>query len=303
MPEQEPIQENSKNFLWKVIEFLGVIFRSFGLYIFGASIVLVIFSFITKDSNSKFWLLLIQGLSQLLGFIIFPYIYVKYFNRSLLPKFQVTPFSQKTFGLFIIGILILLSSIPFISWLQDWNKSIDLPSFFDSLEKSMQATENKAKILTEKLIYYNNIPGFLLTLLVIAVLPAAGEEFLFRGITQNEFISVVKNHHVAIWLTGFLFSLLHFQFYGFFPRMLLGVTFGYLYFWSGNIIIPMFVHFSNNALLLVAMNLHKQKVIPIDPESAESLPPITIIISLLVFIFLLFTFKKYNDTGKLYNSY
>jgi membrane protease YdiL (CAAX protease family) len=247
--------------------------------------------------------MVMQGLSQLLGFIILPYLYIKYFNRSLLPNFQVGSFSQKSLGMFIIGILILIFSIPLISWLQDWNKSIDLPQLFDPLEKSMQASENKAKILTEKLIYYSDIKGFLFALLIIAVLPAIGEEFLFRGITQNEFLSVLKNHHAAIWITGFLFSLLHFQFYGFFPRMLLGVTFGYLYYWSGNISIPMLVHFFNNALTLVVMNLYKQKLIPIDPESAESMPPLTIIISLLVFIFLLFTFKKYSDTGKLNNSY
>jgi hypothetical protein len=40
---------------------------------------------------------------------------------------------------------------------------------------------------------------------------------------------------------------MHFQFYGFFPRLLLGALFGYLFHWSGTLWIPIFAHFVNNA--------------------------------------------------------
>jgi membrane protease YdiL (CAAX protease family) len=310
---RKPNQDKSMLILKKVIQFIGVILRSFGMYFLGTSIVLVIFNgifdnkldqlFQATDENSKFWLLLMQGLSQLLGFIIFPVLYIKYFNKQLLLNFHSKIKSPNSTLLFLLAILILLFSMPLVSWLQEWNKAIDLPESMDSIEKAMQASEIRLKALTEKLIYYSDLKSFLFAMVVIAILPAVGEELLFRGITQNEMVTILKNHHAAIWITGFLFSAMHMQFYGFFPRMLLGVTFGYLYYWSGNLAIPMFIHFLNNALTLIVMNLYKQKIINIDPESAESIPPITIVISLLVFIFLLVTFKKYNAMGKPNNSY
>ena len=54
------------------------------------------------------------------------------------------------------------------------------------------------------------------------MIPAIGEELLFRGAVQRLFLRWVRNPHVAIWVTGTLFSFIHFQFYGFLPRMVLG---------------------------------------------------------------------------------
>jgi uncharacterized protein len=293
----------------KILAFLGIIFRFLGFYILGPAIALFAFSlilgieiteinelYLSADNSpgTKAILLAIQGIGQLLGFIILPLLYIHYFNKSLYSKLSITLSSPKFGVFFSLAILIMLSAIPFISWIIDWNKSIDLPSFMDSLERSMQATEAKLEYVTKKLVYYSNYQEFLVAIVVFAIIPAIGEELLFRGIMQNEFSSLFKNPHLAIWFTGLLFSFMHFQFYGFFPRMLLGVTFGYLYFWSGNIIIPILVHFLNNALTLITMNLYKQKIITMDPDSVESFPSISIIISLIVFSFLLFTFRRLN---------
>jgi membrane protease YdiL (CAAX protease family) len=127
---------------------------------------------------------------------------------------------------------------------------------------------------------------------VVAVLPAIGEELLFRGIVQNELKALFGNPHVAIWFAGFLFSFVHFQFFGFFPRMLLGVVLGYLYHWSGNILIPMFLHFMNNAITLITMNLANQKAIPFDPNSSKDIPVQFIIFSFTISMVLLYIFWK-----------
>ena len=66
-----------------------------------------------------------------------------------------------------------------------------------------------------------------LGLLVIALLPAIGEELVFRGILQRELWRGTLNIHVAIWVSAAIFSAIHMQFYGFVPRLLLGALFGY----------------------------------------------------------------------------
>ena len=84
-------------------------------------------------------------------------------------------------------------------------------------------------------------------MLIIALIPAFGEELLFRGLIQKGLFKSWGNIHLAIWLSAFLFSALHLQFLGFIPRFLIGGLLGYLFFWSGSIWLPILAHFVNNA--------------------------------------------------------
>ena len=91
----------------------------------------------------------------------------------------------------------------------------------------------------------------------LAVVPAIGEEFLFRGIMQRSLIDFNINPHTAILITAIVFSAMHMQFFGFFPRFFLGVLLGYLYYWSGSIWVPIIGHFFQNAssvILIYWMN-------------------------------------------------
>ena len=93
--------------------------------------------------------------------------------------------------------------------------------------------------------------GFITNIIMICILPAIGEEFLFRGIFQRLFIEWTKNVHIGILLGAFLFSFIHLQFFGFLPRLLLGIYFGYLFVWSRTIWLPVIAHFFNNAFAVV----------------------------------------------------
>jgi membrane protease YdiL (CAAX protease family) len=85
---------------------------------------------------------------------------------------------------------------------------------------------------------------------VIALIPAIGEELLFRGVIQG---SIFKNTniHVAVLLTSIIFSAFHLQFYGFLPRMVLGILLGYSLAWSGSLWLPVLIHFINNGAAVV----------------------------------------------------
>jgi hypothetical protein len=80
------------------------------------------------------------------------------------------------------------------------------------------------------------------------------------------------NIHLAVWLTAFLFSAIHFQFFGLVPRMVLGALFGYYFYWTGNIWLSVFGHSLNNGLTLVGLYLYKQNLSPIDVEDPEQIP-------------------------------
>ena len=97
----------------------------------------------------------------------------------------------------------------------------------------------------------DGIGDLVVNLIIVALLAAVGEELLFRGSMQNIFLEWTKNKHAAVWITAVLFSALHAQFYGFLPRMLLGVVLGYLYIWSGSLWLSMLFHFLNNGLAVL----------------------------------------------------
>jgi len=149
--------------------------------------------------------------------------------------------------------VLIIASQPFINFVGEWNMQMHFPERFSGVENWMKNAEENAALLTEAFLNVETTGGLLFNLFMIALLPAVGEELLFRGVIQKILTNWIKNHHWGIWIAAILFSALHIQFYGFVPRMLLGVIFGYLLVWSGSIWLPVVAHFINNASAVTAM--------------------------------------------------
>lgn len=157
--------------------------------------------------------------------------------------------SAKALLLVLAGIFLLNPTISLTNLL---NKQLVLPPFLEQLELWMIAKEEEMEKLVNLLLNEQGIVPFVSNLLVIALLAAVTEEFLFRGALQRIIEKWTSNHHIVIWSAAILFSAIHLQFYGFLPRMLLGAYFGYLLYWSKNIWLPVFAHFINNATAVMA---------------------------------------------------
>ena len=184
--------------------------------------------------------------------------------------------------------------IPFINWLANVNQALKLPGFLSGIEQWMIGTEDTAGKITKLFLTSGSVSIWLINLIIIAALPALGEEMLFRGIIQRYFINITKNHHAAVLITAMLFSLFHLQFYGFLPRLVLGAILGYLMVWSGNLWIPVIAHFFNNALGVTVYFLlpNVANSNKIDDFGASSSTRIFALISLIILIFLLWIIKK-----------
>ncbi len=151
--------------------------------------------------------------------------------------------------LFCVAILLLVA-MPMLNRLVEWNEAMHLPEVLSGIEQWMRKQEQTATALTDSLLQVDNLSGFLILILGIGVLTGMGEEFVFRGALQQIFQGRNQRIHVAIWLSAFLFSAIHLQFFGFFPRLLLGVLFGYLLAWCNNLWIPIFAHALNNSIVV-----------------------------------------------------
>lgn len=187
---------------------------------------------------------------QHLGIFVVPPIVAAYvFSKQ--PINYLNADKKSKFTVYLLAGVIIIFAIPFINYTGALNAKLSLPESFSGLETKIKTMEESAAKMTEVFLNVHNIGGLLVNLIIIALLPAIGEEFMFRGVLLKLFREWTKNKHAAVLISAFLFSAVHFQFYGFLPRFLLGVLFGYLFVWSKNIWVPVTVHFINNGLAVV----------------------------------------------------
>ena len=187
---------------------------------------------------------------QTIGLFILPAFVIGFFNGDNVAnylKFNVNPKQISV----ILTAFVMIAAIPIINFLADINSKMVLPDCLSSFEQWMKQSEFNAQKITEAFMSTNKITGLLINLFVIAIIPAIGEELLFRGIFQKLFISMTKNIHVGVIIAAVLFSGMHMQFYGFIPRFIMGVFLGYLLVWSKSIWLPIIAHFVNNSFAVI----------------------------------------------------
>ena len=186
---------------------------------------------------------------------------------------------------------IMVMSTPIMEVLVLVNQKMVLPDFLRGLENWMRASEQSAQKITAALLKMNNWVDVLKAVLLIGLITALAEELVFRGCMQTIFIRWTKNTHVAIWITAALFSAFHLEFFGFLPRLMLGVFFGYFAAWSGSIWPAVWAHFLNNASAVVITYLYQHKKIDINPDEAHSFNYSLYVLSIIITVALFWSFR------------
>lgn len=238
---------------------------------------------------------LLQAMSHL-GMFIVPALlmsklisgsYVKYFQPAKIPP-------MPAWGLVFLLIYLLQ---PFISFIAEWNASMTLPEGLSQLEAWMKTMEDSAAAATMAFMSDNTLEGLIVNLLVMAIIPAIGEELVFRGIVQQALQRWLKNAFWAIFVTSCVFSLFHMQFYGFVPRLILGLALGFVFYKSGNIWLASFVHFLNNGTAVLAIWLAENNLIAATPENIEEshFPLYVVIVSTILSLLTLYLFNRFMN--------
>ncbi|MDX2304879.1 MAG: CPBP family intramembrane glutamic endopeptidase [Microscillaceae bacterium] len=242
-----------------------------------------------ESNYGRLVLLYIQGFTALGGFVLSSYLYLRFFSREKLS--DLSPVPVKGLLVWVLVVVITLCVMPFTSWLIEWNSKLHFPAFLSELEQWALKKEQELQVLTIYLTSFKDLGEFLVGLLVIALIPAIGEELLFRGLLQRNFQGFL-NAHIAVWLSAILFSAFHLQFLGFIPRMMLGALFGYLYFWSGNLWTSVLAHFVNNAFTLSMIYLYHKSLVKFNIMEAGAMSSVWVLVSLLVTVISLYNFRK-----------
>ena len=203
---------------------------------------------------------------------------------------------------FLIGTAMIFAIMPLNSIIAEWNANLTLPDPMSKIESLMKQMQESATAMIEKFVSVDTIGGLILNLFMIAGLAAIGEELLFRSIIQTSLIKICKNAHVGILIASAIFSFIHLEFYGFVPRLILGMLLGYMFYFSGSIWIPMLMHFLNNGTVVLIYFLNNKGITNIDVDTfgQTSIPVLIISIVVMIALFLFsikYSGKERTNTG------
>ncbi len=195
-------------------------------------------------------------------------------------------------GYLFLGIAVMLLAIPLSNLLGELNRNVQFPS---GIEEWMKRSEDESAVLIKGLLADQSITDLILNIICIAGLAAVGEELLFRGMVQRLLIKMFKSPLAGIIIAAILFSALHMQFYGFLPRLLLGVLLGLMYWYSGSLWVAMLAHFVYDAFLIILAYFNPEMM---NNEESVKLSNIALLaaISLGIVVFILIWMKKRSVT-------
>ena len=230
-----------------------------------------------------------QVISQIVGFLLPAVVY------AMLVKEK--PFNYLGFKNIpdwsLLGIVAMFTVIPFLSMVNDWNDAIVFPESMRAIEEQLRGIQEKSEEIIKMFIGQGSLFS---SIVIIALLAAVSEELLFRSVIQQSLIKLFRNAHVAIIVTALVFSAIHGDFFGFFPRFILGLMLGYMFWMSGSIFPSMLMHFVNNATIVMLYYLNTRGFIDIDVEHFGSTDNVAIIIlSLITTVAIFITCYRLNN--------
>lgn len=149
-------------------------------------------------------------------------------------------------------IILYVAALPLFDQTIAWNEAMHLPQSISGIEQTMRNMENEALRISNTILNGNGVWVLLSGLLFVGIVTGFCEEIFFRGALQRMLMSHRIGKHASVWIAAFIFSLLHFQFFGFLPRLLIGAMFGYLFLWSGSLYLNATAHAFNNSMVVVS---------------------------------------------------
>jgi membrane protease YdiL (CAAX protease family) len=169
-------------------------------------------------------------------------VFARIMNRK---PFEYIGFNDAISGKQVFLIVAIIFMGFFVSeLLSRVNEMIPISKAAETYFKSLEDEYNKEMMAIANM---KSLQDYILSLIIIALLPAVFEEMLFRGSLQPVMINITKNAFIGIFITSILFSAIHVSYYGFLPRLALGLMIGYVFYFSKNLWLASITHFLYNA--------------------------------------------------------
>jgi uncharacterized protein len=189
----------------------------------------------------------------------------------------------------LLVLVILILTFPLSGALAELNKIIPIPKNWEVYFKAKEA-ERAAQ--EAALININTFSRYILSMIIIGLLPAIFEEVCFRGGIQNILMRWFKGPWIAIILTAIIFSAVHVSYYGFLVRFALGIALGLVFYFSGSLWLNILFHFLFNGIQVTAMYVATMQGVKASKDIEENFPMWAGIIALVFIIYAFIHFRK-----------
>ena len=244
--------------------------------------------FVPENASILRW---VQFLTTLFLFFLPPIFYAWLCHKK---AFTHLGFRNKvTIPQFFIVIFIMTASLPLVGALAELTKMLPFSKIaFEKFQAAEEAYNKQVSIIGRM----NNFSDYILSLIMLAILPAMFEETLFRGGLQNLLSRWWKMPILSIVITAMIFSIVHGSYFGFLSRAVLGFVLGWMYYRTGNIWLNIIAHAANNAIAVTLIYIMRVK----DPQADIAKADVNLsvwwgLISLAVIYVLFILFEKVSQ--------
>lgn len=278
---------------------IALMFIGYGVsaLLYGADTVQGVFLGSINSPEEISILKILQFVNQLSLFVL-PVLALIWFIRKDKPNFicfhNVPDISQ-----FVAILVLFVASLPIIQYSLQLNSQMQLPDSMQAIQEWMRNKEDIAANLTNKFMETSELSSYFVNLLVMAIMPAIGEELIFRGLLTRWVGKLTKNIHINIIITSFIFSAFHMQFFGFIPRFLLGMILGYTYYFTQSIWSSILLHFINNAVTVSIFFYVNKNNLGVNPEDVGTIDNLyLVVISIFAVVGIIAWLKKQMPVEK-----
>ena len=211
-------------FLFAMVVLSALVFSLFGLLIgkllFNLDLASLANIISSPETDEHILFIKIYQVVNQVGAFILPALLFSFFVSRSSSSYLYLDNRPNLTNILVMGLMVF-SILPFINYLGEINEKMVLPEVFSSMEMWMLEKELQAKELTEIFLQTSTISGLLVNLFIVALIPAIGEELLFRGLILKLFKEITGNIHLAVIISAVLFAAMHLQFSVSFPDLLL----------------------------------------------------------------------------------
>jgi membrane protease YdiL (CAAX protease family) len=217
--------------------------------------------FVPENANALRW---VQFLTTLFLFFLPTVFYAWLCHKQ---PFTHLGFKHRvTIPQFFIVIIIMLAALPLVGSLAELTKMLPFSKITFQKWQAAEDAYNKQVSIIGRM---NNAGDYILSLFMLAILPAMFEETIFRGGLQNLLSRWWKMPILSIVVTAVIFSFVHGSYFGFLSRAVLGFVLGWMYYRTGNIWLNIIAHAANNAVAVTAIYVMRLKNPKMDPAQAD----------------------------------
>ncbi len=268
------------------------------LFLMGAGLIVASLIFALTDAMSIKMMITAQ---DVLAFIV-PAVAAMYiFYRRPWHAMGMDRAPSWTALLLVVAFAVL--SMPAMNWLVHFNEAMKLPPSMSGIEQWMRASEDAAADITDELLDIHTIGELIVCLFVVGFMAGLSEEMLFRGAMLRTMQDSRMGTHAVVWIVAIIFSAFHMEFYGFIPRVVLGLWLGYLLVWTRSLWVPIIAHTLNNSTVVLFSFLAGKGIVPKDFGDSLGIPadgcfPWLAVASAVASIFLVVWASRYYSSTK-----